>query len=214
MNATSTDRLLALAGVFQAVALVDQLAHRGRSGVDETALKASIGSLYETDPANVAAVYGGMDGVRLGLKSLIEHLGRRGMDPQHPIAYYVACSMFLEGRIHRSNTLVQRLTDGISTAIAKVPTFGTDGERTLAHLAEVYQQTAGEAGPRIVVRGAPEQIKIAGAADLIRTLLLAAIRSAWLWRQCGGRRLTLLLQSRRLRQEAGELLVRMNRDHS
>lgn len=206
MNATATDRLLALAGVFQAVTLVDQIAHRGRANVDAAALTASINSLFQTDPDNVAAVYGDAGGVRVGLHAVMDHLGRRGMDAQHPIAYYTACILFLEGRIHRSAVLTQKLTEGVRAAIAKVPMFGADGAPTLAHLSEVYQQTAGQAGPRIVVRGDPEQIKAMGTADLIRSLLLAAIRSAWLWRQCGGSRLTLLLQSRRLRDSARELL--------
>ena len=210
MNATSTDRLLALAGVFQAAVLVDRMAHRGRGALDIAALEASINSLYATDAENVAAVYGGAASVRLGLKVLSEHLGRRRMDPQHPIPYYLASLLFLEGRIRRSPLLVRRLTDGIGAARAKVQMFGADGAPTLAHLAEVYQQTAGEAGPRIVVRGDPEQIKAVGAADLIRVLLLAGIRSAWLWRQCGGRRLTLLLQGRRLRQEAEALLANLD----
>ena len=105
---------------------------------------------------------------------------------------------------------MHRLTDGIRGALAKIAMFGADGAPVLAHLAEVYQQTAGDAGPRIVVRGDPEQIKAAGAADLIRVLLLAGIRSAWLWRQCGGQRWSLLLQSGRLRRDAGALLARID----
>lgn len=210
MNATPTDRLLALAGVFQAAVLVDRMAHRGRGALDAAALAASINSLYATDAENVAAVYGGAAGVRLGLKALSEQLGQRRMDPQHPITYYLASLLFLEGRIQRSPPLVHRLTDGIRAALAKIPMFGADGAPVLTHLAEVYQQTAGEAGPRIVVRGDPEQIKAAGAADLIRVLLLAGIRSAWLWRQCGGQRWSLLLQSGRLRRDAGALLARID----
>ena len=210
MNATPTDRLLALAGVFQAAILVDRMAHRGRGALDVAALDASINSLYATDAENVAAVYGSAAGVRLGLKALSEQLGQRRMDPQHPITYYLASLLFLEGRIQHSPPLVQRLTDGIRAALAKIPMFGADGAPVLTHLAEVYQQTAGEAGPRIVVRGDPEQIKVAGAADLIRVLLLAGIRSAWLWRQCGGQRWSLLLQGRRLRRDAGALLASLD----
>lgn len=210
MNATPTDRLLALAGVFQAAVLVDRMAHRGRGALDAAALQASINSLYATDAENVAAVYGGAAGVRVGLEALSEHLGRRGMDARHPITYYLASLLFLEGRVQRSPLLAQRLTDGIRAALAKIPMFGADGAPVLTHLAAVYQETAGQAGPRIVVRGDPEQIKAAGAADLIRVLLLAGIRSAWLWRQCGGRRLTLLLQTRRLRRDAGALLAHLD----
>lgn len=210
MNATPTDRLLALAGVFQAAVLVDRMAHRGRGALDAAALQASINSLYATDAENVAAVYGGAAGVRVGLEALSEHLGQRGMDARHPITYYLASLLFLEGRVQRSPLLAQRLTDGIRAALAKIPMFGADGAPVLTHLAAVYQETAGQAGPRIVVRGDPEQIKAAGAADLIRVLLLAGIRSAWLWRQCGGRRLTLLLQTRRLRRDAGALLAQID----
>jgi len=45
----------------------------------------------------------------------------------------------------------------------------------------------------------------ADTANLIRALLLAAIRAAVLWRQCGGRRWRLLLQRRDLLHAAQRL---------
>jgi high frequency lysogenization protein len=48
-----------------------------------------------------------------------------------------------------------------------------------------------------MVKGEPTRLTETGVANQIRALLLAAMRSAVLWRQCGGTRLGLLLGGRR-----------------
>jgi len=66
MNHTTAHRALAMAGIFQAAYLVQQVARRGN--VSETAVAASINSLFQLDPDNAAAVFGGIDGLAIGLR--------------------------------------------------------------------------------------------------------------------------------------------------
>ena len=63
------ERVLALAGVFQGAALAQQLATDGRC--DEAAFEASIASVFRIDADSVASVYGGVAGVRRGLRTLV-----------------------------------------------------------------------------------------------------------------------------------------------
>jgi len=60
--------------------------------------------------------------------------------------------------------------------------------------------------PRIKVSADPVILENPGNQNLIRALLLAAIRAAVLWRQCGGGRLALVLRRRALVEAAGRLL--------
>ena len=60
MNHTVAHRTLAIAGVFQAAYLVQQVARRGMAS--ETAMTASLNSLFQLDPDNAAAVFDGIQG--------------------------------------------------------------------------------------------------------------------------------------------------------
>jgi high frequency lysogenization protein len=76
----------------------------------------------------------------------------------------------------------------------------------IASLADAYKQTVSTLRPQVLVNGNPGILGDPDNQNLIRTLLLAAIRAAVLWRQCGGRRLTLILRRKAL-QEALESLL-------
>ena len=73
MNVNIHNRTLALAGLFQAVRLVQQTARGEPRDKDMTA--ASIGSIFNTDPASVVDVYGDIEAVRTGLELLVQQLG-------------------------------------------------------------------------------------------------------------------------------------------
>ena len=57
------DQVLALAGVFQAAALAQQLARRGYE--EEEPFEASVRSLFIKDAINTASVFGGESGLAL-----------------------------------------------------------------------------------------------------------------------------------------------------
>jgi high frequency lysogenization protein len=65
--------VIALAGIYQAVNLVKQVAHEGRSNLP--AFRASIGSVFRFDADSAESVYGGVAGVKHGLDTLIGQLG-------------------------------------------------------------------------------------------------------------------------------------------
>ena len=65
---TDNDRVMALAGVYQAAQLTQQIARRGLA--DTQAMSASIGSLFKVDSTDVSDVYGGMAGIQSGLRLL------------------------------------------------------------------------------------------------------------------------------------------------
>ncbi|HEY8011813.1 MAG TPA: DUF489 family protein, partial [Rudaea sp.] len=66
------ERVIALAGMFQAIALVRATATRG-SG-DDVAMQPSLASVFKIDAASPADVFGGIGHLRLGLETLIAQL--------------------------------------------------------------------------------------------------------------------------------------------
>ena len=66
-------RVIALAGVFQALALVRAIALRG--GCDASAARQSLASIFRIDADTPADVFGGVGNLRLGLETLIAQLG-------------------------------------------------------------------------------------------------------------------------------------------
>ena len=206
MNKTLTNQAIALAGLSQAIFLVQQVARRGRADRDD--LEASIASVLKIDADNVEDVYGGIECVKTGLIRLEKQLGGPDtVDPEQ--ARYASVIIFLERRLMKQPEMLDTIRMGVQEAAELAEVSGVLHEDVVATLAEIYQQTLSRLKPRVMVVG--EQIYLADQENgqIIRALLLAAIRSAVLWRQCGGSRWSLLFSRQKLQREAAGFLERI-----
>ncbi|WP_374088664.1 high frequency lysogenization protein HflD [Methylomicrobium lacus] len=200
---TLTNQTIALAGVAQAAALVQQLATRGTC--DQEALTASIGSLLKIDSASVLDVYGGLDGLKLGLKELQKQMtGYRIDNPEQ--ARYAATLVFLERQLSSRKDLLASIRLGVEKAQAQSEHFGLLHENVLANLGEVYHSTVSTLQPRIMVNGEQAYLSRPDTVNKIRALLLAGIRSVILWKQCGGARWKFIFYRKKMQQELESLL--------
>ena len=201
---TENNRTLAFAGMLQALQLVQQTAHGRPYDVD--AFQATLGSVLTLDSTSVEEIYRGVDGVRNGLRLLpIQLLGeKRKPDPE--LSRYLVVLLHLERKLSKRADLLERLRTGIEQAQRQVEHFDIGHPNVLASLANTYSETISTLHPRIMVNGDPSRLRDTAVADQVRALLLAAMRSAVLWRQCGGTRLGLLLGRRKLTDIANELL--------
>jgi len=196
MNQTTAHRALAMAGIFQAAYLVQQVARRGN--VANTAVDASINSLFQLDPDNAAAVFGGIDSLAIGLRVFSEQLDGKHSRRDPELLRYVIGLLHLERKLSRRDDLLRQIRHGIEGLSEQAQQNGAAHQPVIAALARLYQDTVSTLTPRLMVHGEPAVLADTDAANLIRALLLAAIRAAVLWRQCGGRRWRLLLQRREL----------------
>lgn len=195
------DRVLALAGVFQATALVRDAARKG--GALTPAAEASIHSIFMVEADSVADVYGSSAGLALGLDILQQQLEGRGARDVDLTRYAVAI-LYLERKLARQPEMLERLRVGIESAREQASYFASETHPSvLARLADLYLHTISTLTPRIMVSGEPGMLQ--ANAELIRALLLAGIRSAVLWRQRGGGRLQLLLRRRAMVRLAADL---------
>lgn len=213
MNDRDRDQALALAGIFQAAGLVQQLAREGRADAD--AFAASIDSILAIDAPNTAAVYGGVEGVTLGLTLLRDKLLKGASPRDLEIARYVLALIQLGGVLKRQPDVAALLQSGIRTLAIDVSRADTEESEDdplpvalCARIAELYARTLSTLTPRIMVSGEPKLIADVRLAACIRTALLAGVRSAILWQQLGGARWHLLFSRDRLALTARALLER------
>jgi len=199
------DHVVALAGIFQAVTLVQQVAREG--SVEASAFESTIASLFRIDAASSDEVFGGSAGLECGLRTLCRQLGddKSRRDPE--LMRYAVRLLFLERKLSRDRRLMDVVRAGIDAAAEQARHFSTTHENVLARLAEIYSSTVSTIPPRIMVQGQPEHLGNPANANRIRALLLAGIRAAVLWRQLGGSRVRLLFSRRRLVECAEALLA-------
>jgi high frequency lysogenization protein len=198
------ERALAFAGILQALQLVQSTAY-GKP-YDVQAFQASLNSILLIDADTVEEVYGGVAGVRGGLRLLKTQLMSQQQKPDGELSRYLVVLLHLERKLSKRSDLLNKLTEGIERAQQQLAHFDISHGNIVASLAETYAQTVSTLQPRIMVKGEPTRLSEAGVANQIRALLLAAMRSAVLWRQCGGTRLGLLLGRRKLVRAAEFLL--------
>jgi len=198
------DRALAFAGILQALQLVQSTAY-GKP-YDLEAIQSTLTSILLIDAATVEDVYGGVAGVKSGLRLLKTQLMSDKQKPDSELSHYLLVLLHLERKLSKRADLMDKLTQGIERAQKQLEHFDISHTNVLAGLADTYAQTISTLQPRIMVKGEPTRLTEAGVANQIRALLLAAMRSAVLWRQCGGTRLGLLLGRRKLAGTAAILL--------
>jgi high frequency lysogenization protein len=200
---TLTNQTIALAGIIQAAALVQQLATTGKA--DTVALETSISSILKIDSASVLDIYSGLDNLKLGLNQLDEQItSYKITDSQQ--ARYCASLVFLENQLAKKPQMLNTIQIGIMKAQAQTEQFGLLHENVFANLGDLYQSTLSTLQPRIMVNGNPDYLARADIANKIRACLLAGIRSALLWRQCGGTRWKFLFFRKKIQTELQHLL--------
>jgi high frequency lysogenization protein len=203
---TITNQTIALAGIAQAAALVQQLATTGKA--DQEAMEASLGSILKIDSTSVTDVYGGLKGLSFGLEQLNEQMtGYKIANPEQ--ARYSATLVFLEQQLSRRNDLLEVISKGIIKAQAQRDQFGLMHENVFANLADLYHNTISTLQPRIMVNGEQQFLTRPEIVNKIRALLLAGIRSALLWKQCGGSRWKFLFYRKKIQKELQHLIAQL-----
>ncbi|MEI8208669.1 MAG: high frequency lysogenization protein HflD [Methylococcales bacterium] len=200
---TITNQTIALAGIAQAAALVQQLATKG--SCDPIALETSIASIMKIDSDSVIDVYGSLTGLNLGLTQLNTQMtGYKIVNPEQ--ARYSASLIFLENQLSEHKNLLKIIQTGVIKAQSQSEYFGLLHENVFANLSEVYQNTVSTLQPRIMVNGEQNYLSRTEVSSKIRACLLAGIRSAILWRQCGGTRWKFLFYRKKIQAELQLLL--------
>jgi high frequency lysogenization protein len=187
---------VALAGVAQAARLVDQISKTGSYPLEF--LEPSIHSLFEFEADSVIEVFDNLPGVKLGLHNLSSLLANRQADENRDVVRYVFSMLYLERKFAASPEMMSVVHSRLQHASFRAEHFSGHVHDTCHGLSGIYQDTLSKLRFRIKVTGSAQHLQDKQNADIIRALLLAGIRAAFLWRQLGGRRWKLLVQRKRL----------------
>jgi high frequency lysogenization protein len=197
-------QVMALAGLTQGVHLALSVARQGQA--DPQALAASLASVLHLSADSPEAIYGGLAGVRTGLRLLVDQL--RGQQRDADLVRIGATVLSLERRYGRSGDVQARLRGLLQTIADEYGPDRAAEAPAVAALAQAYLATLSTLTPRIRVAGNPLLLKDEANIERIRACLLAALRSAALWHHLGGRGWRLLLQRGRMVETAQRLLGR------
>lgn len=176
------DRVLALAGMVQALAQVRRVADTGEA--DVRVVTAALDSIFRIDAASTADVFGGIAGVRQGLMILRDYFGGAARDDQLPRLALAVIQ--LERRFVQDDAMVARVQAGIQAQAQAAASQGSGHPDVLAALGRLYSETLSQLRPRVLVQGNPHYLGQTSVVAEVRAVLLAAIRAAVLWRQLGG----------------------------
>lgn len=192
MSNKNEQQVIALAAVVQAASLVEQLA---RTGELNQALSAPLlEAVYNQSPESFNEIYGPAKRLAMGLNNLDALIGNSQQRLNPDIARYALSLLHLEYKLRKHPTMLDTLGQSLTRSHRQVEHFGIQHENTMASLAEVYKQTLSQLSFRIQVIGNPTYLQNTLTANRVRALLLAGIRAAALWRQCGGHRWQLMFK--------------------
>lgn len=206
----SQQQTIALAAIFQAASLVEQLARTGDIPASEFELL--IGSLFKQNPDGFDDIYGTQPNLQAGYHGICKLMGdnssRVNKEMKPDVMRYALSIIHLESRLRKNNEMMDALGMSIQKSIRQTEHFHLTHESVVGSLADTYQKTLSTLSFRIKVTGNPQILQNSLNANKVRALLLAGIRAAILWRQVGGRRWHLLMHRKRYIKDAQSLLFR------
>jgi len=196
------DRVLALAGMLQSIRVVQQMADNGQA--ETRPLAVAIDSLFRFDAESTEAIFGSAADLQPGLRRLVAQLDGNGRDPnQTRIAMSL---MALERQFMAHPDTVQAVHAGLQDLAAQWQADGPTHPAVLARMGELYAQHISPLGPKVLVQGNPVYLSQPTVVGEVRASLLAALRSAVLWRQLGGSYWDFIWSRRAMVQAAQRLL--------
>ena len=188
------DRVLALGALLVALSQVRRIAETGQS--DTATLQLALDSVFRLDAADTAAAVGGVDAVRPGLRLLRDYLA--GTNKDEALGKLAMAVMQLERRFVADGAMTERVRTGLRALQGPVERLGSPHHDVVAGLASLYADTISHLRPRVMVQGNPHYLGQPGVVAEIRAILLAAVRSAVLWRQLGGSMWDFVLSRRQM----------------
>jgi len=194
------EEAIALSALFQACYLVDKVATAGQWDADAAA--PLIAATIELNPEHFSEIYPNLGELKLGRDLIKQLFTEQASTAAHKRTLQYAMTVIYVSKQARKNTqLISNLQQRLK-ALEGQQAFFSDitGPDLTRRLSGIYSDTISTLPKRIRVPGKPEHLQNELGAARIRTLLLTAVRAAFLWQQAGGRQWRLLFSKKRLIQ--------------
>lgn len=204
MSSNWNDISIALAGLLQACAQVEQLAKTGYLKTEE--FETAVNSLYVTSPDSVLEVFGSVAALESGLEHLQTMLENYRRSPSTDLFRYALGVMHIQKRLAKRPEVLSVIAERLQRAETQSEHFGATHDNTVSNIADIYSDTISKFQYRIQVTGNYNYLQQDRVANQVRTLLLTAIRASTLWRQIGGSRWQFIFNRRDIIEAAHSLL--------
>lgn len=198
------NQTIALAALVQACQLVKNLAWKGDADLAQQ--ETLLASLLKIEASNVDEIYQSGDQLHAGLALLTQQLSGLSTDRDTEVTRYSATLLHLERRLNSQPDMLDVISQGIKQTQRQLEHYPLTHENIIARFADIYQQTISTLKPRLLINGEHGFLNQTSNAARIRSLLLAGIRAAVLWRQSGGRRWQFIFSRNRILSDAQRLL--------
>ena len=116
----------------------------------------------------------------------------------HDLVRYVFGLIYLERKFAADPDMMAVVRSRLEHTSFRAEHFSSNVNELCHSVSGIYQDTLSHQKYRIKVTGSAQHLQNPKNADIIRSLLLAGIRAAFLWRQLGGHRWHFLVQRRAL----------------
>ena len=191
MFTITQDQTIALTGLYQSLALVQNIAWEGDSS--HSCMAPTIASILKLNPTNYLDVYGSIENLQLGIQTL--KIVLQNKNEKHAIerTRYAINLMYLASKFAVSGDTVNSLSSQLERINNQYDSVEDSLEDITQDLGELYREYISPLGPKVIIEGDPVYLKTDNNASKIRALLLAGIRAIVLWKQANGKRWTLLL---------------------
>ncbi len=204
MQHTKREQTIALAGVFQAASLVEQIANKGLA--NSAIIESSLESLFRFDVESTESVFGSIAGIGSGLRVLQEQIGALKNERNLEVTKYAISMIALEKKLSANPEMLEQVTEGLNEIQKSLEFFSLMHENVFAKIGGLYKDTISTLQPKIVVQGERAHLGNESNANKVRALLFAGIRAAVLWQQCGGSRWQILFGRKKYLNECQLLL--------
>ena len=179
---TIDKQLYSLAALYQSCNAISRIAWEGQ--YDEKEFLPLIKSILDVDSDDPLTIYQ----QPISLKSGFEFLKKQVVDDiftrSSETRRYISSIKDLVKRINTSNIIDEQFRKRIDRLNENEYEKNTDN--IVLEIGQLYKDTFSQLEPRIVISGDNQYLKQDLNAARIRTALMAAIRSVYLWKSCNG----------------------------
>ncbi len=196
------DRVIALAGLMQALHQVQGMANNGH--FETQPLSVCMDSLFRFD-AGPEEIFGSVGNLKPGLQQFLKQL--EGQTRDGALIKMAMSVLQLERQYMGKPEAIRAVLHQLKHLEPLRNERGSTDADVLGKCGEIYANHISPLGPKVIVQGSPAYLSQPIVVAEIRATLLAAIRAAVLWRQMGGSYWDFLFSRGKMTRAAKELLV-------
>ena len=206
MSISTIDRqLYSLAALYQSCNAISRIAWEGK--YDEEEFSPLIKSILDVNSDDPLSIYEEPTLLKPGFeflkKQVIDDIFTRSSETRR----YISSIKNLVKRIDTSNIIDDQFRKNIDR-LNEIKREKTIDDLVL-EIGQLYIDTFSKVEPRIVISGDNQYLKVDLNAARIRTALMAAIRSVYLWKSCNGSDFKFFLFKKRYIKRIKEIIVTM-----